>query len=81
MQSVPITESLTSPPFILNGRLVVRDDGDDVFFKEGRQAEGHGVDLDRKKDSGNETIRLLLGQTYSAIVTVLFLIPETLLHL
>lgn len=45
MQSVPVAESLTSPPFILNGRLVVGDDGDDVFFKEGRQAEGHGVDL------------------------------------
>lgn len=49
MQSVPVTESLTSPPFILKGRLVVGDDGDDVFFKKGRQAEGHGVDLDGEK--------------------------------
>lgn len=45
MQSVPVSEMLTSPPFVLNGRLVVRNDGDDVFFKVGRQAEGHGIDL------------------------------------
>lgn len=50
MQSVPVAESLTSPPFILNGRLVVGDDGDDVFFKEGRQAECHGVDLSGKQE-------------------------------
>lgn len=49
MQSGPVTEPLTSPPFILKGRLVVRDDGDDVFFKEGRQAEGHAIDLNRKR--------------------------------
>lgn len=35
VQSVPVAESLTSPPFVLNGRLVVRDDGYDVLFKEG----------------------------------------------
>lgn len=58
MQSVPVTESLTRPPFILNGRLVVGDDGDDVFFKKGRQAEGHGVDLDMKQESHNEPTRL-----------------------
>lgn len=45
VQSVPVAESLTSSPLILKGRLVVGDDGDDAFFKEGRQAEGHGVDL------------------------------------
>lgn len=61
MQSVPVTESLTSPPFILKGRLVVGDDGDDVFFKKGRQAEGHGVDLDgekEKQESLNEATTL-----------------------
>ncbi len=49
VQSVPVAESLTRPPLILDGGLVVGDDGDDVFFKEGRQAEGHGVDLDKNK--------------------------------
>lgn len=49
VQSVPVREMLTSPPFVLNGRLVVRNDGDDVFFKEGRQAEGHGIDLEIKE--------------------------------
>lgn len=49
VQSVPVSEMLTSPPFVLNGRLVVRNDGDDVFFKEGRQAEGHGIDLEIKE--------------------------------
>lgn len=48
MQPVPVRLPLTGPPLVLNGRLVVRDDGDDVFFKEGTQAEGHGVDLDTK---------------------------------
>lgn len=38
---------------------MVGDDGDDVFFKEGRQAEGHGVDLDMNQESRNETTRLL----------------------
>jgi len=54
VHSVPVAESLESPPFILNGRFVVGDDGDDVFFKEGRQAEGHSVDLDTKKQEGQE---------------------------
>lgn len=49
VQSVPVSEMLTSPPFVLNGRLVVRNDGDDVFFKVGRQAEGHGIDLEIKE--------------------------------
>ena len=49
MHPVPVTQSLTGPPLILYGRLVVGDDGDYVFFKEGRQAEGHGVDLKQKK--------------------------------
>ncbi len=35
VQSVPVAESLTRPPLILDGGLVVGDDGDDVFFKEG----------------------------------------------
>lgn len=48
MQPAPVTKPLTSPSFILKGRLVVGDDGDDVFFKEGRQAEGHVIDLDIK---------------------------------
>ncbi|KAG7223300.1 hypothetical protein INR49_015656 [Caranx melampygus] len=42
-------EPLTSPSLVLKGRLVVGDDGDDVFLKESRQAEGHGVDLDIKR--------------------------------
>ena len=58
MHPVPVTESLTSPPLILNRRLVVGDDGDYIFLKEGRQAEGHGVDLDMEQQSQSESTRL-----------------------
>lgn len=54
VQSVPVAEPLTSPALVLKGRLEVWDDGDDVFLKESRQAEGHGVDLDRRKIIWNE---------------------------
>lgn len=54
MQSIPVTLSLKSPPLILNGRLVVGNDGDDAFFKERRQAEGHGVDLDIKQETSGQ---------------------------
>lgn len=64
---VPVTESLTRPPLILNRRLVVGDDGDDIFLKEGRQAEGHGVDLDMEHGSQSESTGL-----YADIVIVLF---------
>lgn len=57
MQSVPVAESLAGPPLVLKGGLEVGDDGDDAFFKEGRQAEGHGVDLAIKQ--GLDLVRLL----------------------
>lgn len=55
MKSFGVAEPLTSSPFILNGRLVVGDDGDDVSFKEGGEAERHGVDLNKEGKSQNQT--------------------------
>lgn len=45
VQFLPVGLPLPSPPFILNGRFVVWDDGDDVLLEVGWQVEGHGVNL------------------------------------
>lgn len=66
VESVPVGESLTSPPLVLDSRLEVGNDGDDVFFKEGGQAECHSVDLEQRQVQDRCQAQLMMdqGQTF-----------------
>lgn len=45
LQSLAVTESLLAASLVLDGHLVIRDDGDDLVLEERRQTQSHAVDL------------------------------------
>ena len=49
VEPLPVAQPLAAAPLVLDGRLVVRDDGDDAALEEGRQTQSHGVDLGGKE--------------------------------